>query len=267
MELIPAHAYRHAKGRRPAARRSAKLIVEYRRRLTALHTRVSEVERELSESRLRMLHTQLAPHFLFNALNTVSAQVARDPQTTRQLIAHLGELLQCSLENLHEREIELGRELAFLGRYVEFQKVRFEDRFDVVLNVEKQVSAALVPPAILQPLVENAFRHGVLARRRKGLIRVEASRDRTRLHLAVRDDGPGLPRGWDVTSRCGGVGLLNTRERLRQLYGETNQSCAIFNQPRGGVCVELTLPFRTPRASFEVRGWRFEVPSPASDVA
>ncbi|MPZ18945.1 MAG: hypothetical protein GEV06_13670 [Luteitalea sp.] len=301
MELIQAHPYRHAIGRRPAlarARRStqpsrrwillagvstlivgaASLLtfargapfsahaswyawallvslilwviaamqraVEYRRHLTALHTRASEVERELSESRLRLLQMQLHPHFLFNALNTVSAHAEHDARTTRLLIEHLGELLQCSLENLHEREIELGRELTFLARYVEFQKIRFEDRFDVVLNVDDQASAALVPPVILQPLVENAIRHGVLVRGRKGVIRVEAWRDDRQLHLSVRDDGPGLPRGWDLTSR-GGIGLLNTRERLRQLYGETNQSCAIFNQPEGGVSVELTLPFRS----------------------
>lgn len=216
---------------------------DYYNHLKQRQLETAELERLLAESRLDALRTQLHPHFLFNALNAISAHVERDPRTARRMLEHLGELLRMSLDHSEDQEIPLEQELAFLERYLAIQKVRFEDRLDVRMEVDPEVFHALVPTFVLQPLVENAIRHGVAPRTSKVSIQVVAWREDGRLHLRVQDDGPGLPAGWKITANQG-VGLSNTRERLRRLYGESDHSFEIASEPGAGVRVDLSFPFR-----------------------
>jgi LytS/YehU family sensor histidine kinase len=215
------------------------LAFDYQDHLKDRRLRNAELERLLSESRLQTLRAQLHPHFLFNTLNAISAHVERDPRVARRMIEQLGELLRLSLDHAEDPEIPLERELAFLDRYLELQKVRFEDRLDTVMNVDPGVLDALVPAFILQPLVENSIVHGVAASLRPSVISLDAWREGGRLRLRVQDDGPGLPAGWRT-----GLGISNTRERLHRLYGDDGQSFDISGPAGAGVRVDIAIPFR-----------------------
>jgi two-component system LytT family sensor kinase len=204
--------------------------------------RTATLERLLSDARLNTLRAQLHPHFLFNSLNTISAHIESNPRAARLMLEHMGDLLRMSLEYHEAQEIPLDQELAFLEKYLELQKMRFEDRLEVKICVDSSALGAFVPTFILQPLVENAVRYGIASRHEKGMIEVEASRSNGSLHLIVRDDGPGLPMGWTL-SKSAGIGLSNTRERLAGLYGKGQQGLEVRNAPDGGVRVELTMPF------------------------
>ncbi len=205
--------------------------------------RTAELERLLAEARLSALRAQLHPHFLFNALNAISAHIERNPRTARRMLEQLGELLRLSLEHSDDPEIPLERELAFLDRYLAIQKARFEDRLEVTIRVDPDTLHALVPTFVLEPLVENAIRYGVAPRSSPGTIEVSAWREDRRLHLRVRDDGPGLPAGWRLPDNQG-VGIANTRERLRRLYGDGQHRFEIVSEPGTGVRVDLSFPFR-----------------------
>jgi LytS/YehU family sensor histidine kinase len=151
-----------------------------------------------------------------------------------------------SLEHSEEQEIPTEREVAFLERYFDLQRARFEDRLEVVINVDHDVREALAPTLILQPLAENAIRHGISARTGRTLVEVRGWRDNGTLRLQVKDDGPGLPPGWDPETDVG-VGLSNTRERLRRLYGDSH-SFEITGKPGAGVRVEIGLPYHEATA-------------------
>jgi two-component system, LytTR family, sensor kinase len=219
------------------------IALDYQRHLKDRELKNSELERLLSDARLAALRAQLQPHFLFNALHAVSAYVESRPHTARLMIEQLADLLRLSLDHTSEQEIPLRRELAFVERYLQLQAVRFEGRLTVSLAPSPDVLDALVPPFILQPLVENAIRHGTTQSVHGGSIRVDARHDNGRVHLSVTDNGPGLPEGWAFESHAG-IGLSNTLERLRQLYGGDQQAFAIGGAPGGGVRVDLLLPYR-----------------------
>lgn len=204
--------------------------------------RAAELERLLSESRLENLRAQLHPHFLFNALNAISAYVDCDARTAHRMLEKLGELLRMSLEHADGQEVPLERELAFVERYLELQRARFEDRLEVAMKIDPEVRGALVPAFLLQPFVENAIRHGISARPDPGMVELSAWRENGHLRLRVRDDGPGLPAALDPRKPAG-VGIANTRERLRNLYGDNSQRIEIHSEPGRGVRVEISLPF------------------------
>jgi two-component system, LytTR family, sensor kinase len=225
-----------------------------------------ELEKLLAESRFDTLRQRLHPHVLFNALNAISAHVETDPRQARWILEQFGSMLRLSLEHDREPEIPLERELAYVECYLDLQRVRFEDRFEVITKVAPDVLDAYVPSFILQPLVENALRHGVLTRSSPGQILIEAKRENGSLRLSVRDDGPGLPENWDAEGNSG-VGLNNTRERLHRLYGK-DQSLDIAAAPGSGVHVALTLPFRKTRGlrggsgeSHHESAWHSAVPA------
>jgi signal transduction histidine kinase len=223
---------------------------EYQDQVRNRTVRTAELERLLAQSRLDTLRTQLHPHFLFNALNAISANVESAPRTARWMLEQLGDLLRLALDHAEDQVIPLQRELAFVDRYMKLQKVRYEDRLDVVLDVDPLALQALVPTFILQPLLENAIRHGIATRSTPGQIEIQAWCEEEALHLSVRDDGPGLPANWDL-ERGAGVGLSNTRERLRRLYGE-RQSFRISGAVGAGVQVDLRFPLQ--RAQPEPHG-------------
>ena len=207
--------------------------------------REARLEGQLAEARLDALRRQLDPHFLFNTLNTVSALVERDPRGVRRMISRLSELLRHSFEGGGEPEVTLRDELVMLTRYIEIMQVRFQGRLTVETDIADDARDALVPTMILQPLVENAIKHGIERITGPGLIEISAVVERNgaapELVLRVRDNGPGTG---DVSPNAGrqGVGIGNSAARLAQLYG-TAQRLTLSADARGGAVAEIRLPF------------------------
>jgi two-component system LytT family sensor kinase len=206
----------------------------------ALHS--AQLETHLAEARLRALQSQLNPHFLFNTFNTFSALTETDPKSARRMMARLGALLRSSLDHAGRQEVRLDEELNFLEDYLTIERLRFEDRLTVDVRVEDGARDALVPSFVLQPLVENAIRHGTGALLRSGQVHVTAQRLADRVILEVKDDGIGLPVEWRLEDHAG-VGLSNIQRRLKELYG-SNHTFIIAGRAEGGVRVEIALPFQ-----------------------
>lgn len=205
--------------------------------------KTARLEVLFADARLATLRSQLHPHFLFNSLNAISAYIETAPRVAIQMLAQLSDLLRMSLQHHEAQEIAIRDEFTFLKKYLGLQQLRFEDRLEIDIRMDPAVAAALVPTFILQPLVENAILHGIAVRNEKGLIEVNAWRDKSDLCICVRDDGPGLPAGWTMQNGSG-TGLKNTQDRLETLYGKTGrQRLDIRNQPDRGVLVTLCLPF------------------------
>ncbi len=200
----------------------------------------TELERRLVESQLQSLRAQLHPHFLFNALNTISAMTETDPPRARRLMAQLGDLLRASLRHTAQPLVALADELTFLDDFLAIECARFEGRLHVAVHANEDLLAASVPSFLLQPLVENAIRHGVAPRLSGGRIDVAATADPRTLTLRVRDDGVGLPAGWTF-ERHAGVGLRNITARLGHLYGD-RAGLAVTPIDGGGVEVRIDLP-------------------------
>lgn len=206
-----------------------------------LQAHAANLQAQLADARLAALRTQLDPHFLFNTLHAVSALVERDPKGVRRMIARLSELLRTTLD-AQEPEVTLEQELAFLARYLEIMQIRFQGRLEVETRVAPDVANALVPNLILQPLVENAIKHGIEKLDGRGRIEIDAFREGERVRLIVRNDGPGFSQ--DEALAAEGVGLRNTRARLAQLYA-SGQSLALRPSERGGVVAEISVPYHT----------------------
>jgi signal transduction histidine kinase len=216
---------------------------QYYERYVNSELRLERLEHSFSEARLNALRMQLDPHFLFNALNTISSHVERDPKLTRRMIEHLGDLLRMSLESKDRQEVPLTEELAFLGHYLEIQKIRFGDQLRVVMDVGPEVRYAAVPSMIIQPLVENAIRHGISRRASGGTVTVKAKADDSRLEIRVLDDGVGLPLGWSL-EMSKGLGLSITRQRIAGLHPNGSSRFEVRNRAEGGTEVEISLPLR-----------------------
>jgi signal transduction histidine kinase len=213
------------------------------RKYSEREARSRELEAQLGLARLQALRMQVQPHFLFNALNTV-AMLVRNGEGGRavQMVAGLGELLRSSLAEGAEQEVPLAAELAFVRRYLAVEEFRFPERLRVEVDVPAELLSAEVPNLILQPLVENAIRHGVAKRSSAGLVRIAARRRDGWLELSVEDDGPGLPDGLPKEAD-GGIGLRNVRARLEQLYGG-RQEFVIENVEPEGAAARLRIPLR-----------------------
>ena len=213
----------------------------YNRHLRERDRFEAELEAKLTRARLDALRMQVNPHFLFNALNTIAALVHEQPEAADRMITQLGELLRVSLDNTDAQEIPLERELGIVQRYLELEHARFGERLRVQIQADDGVTHALVPSLILQPLVENAVRHGVETRDAGAEIHVTARRLGSDLELTVRDNGPGLPQA-DQGRLREGIGLTNTRSRLAHLYG-AQQSLDLAPAPGGGLEVRLRIPY------------------------
>jgi two-component system LytT family sensor kinase len=201
--------------------------------------RLLKAEALAQDARLRALRLQLNPHFLFNALNGISTLIAEERNDeANRMVQQLSEFLRTTLEQPDRNEIPLFEEIAFARRYLEIEKVRFGERLQISIEVDSSAEQALVPPMILQPLVENAVRHAVLPRENGGSIVIRAAQKNGALELSVKDDGPGLA----AASVRTGIGLTNTRERLRELYGES--SGLRLDEEDGGTLVSIQLPYR-----------------------
>jgi signal transduction histidine kinase len=202
--------------------------------------RESQLETHLVEAQLEALQRQLQPHFLFNTLNTISALMHRNVDAADNMIAKLSDLLRMSLQTVGVQEVPLKQELDFLSKYLEIEQTRFRDRLTVVFDVQPDTLDALVPNLVLQPLVENAIKHGIGPRPTPGQVEIRSRRAGSLLEMEVRDNGVGLSAA-RLTDFNRGVGLANTRSRLQHLYGSSHRF--EFRQPPGGgLSVLIAIP-------------------------
>jgi LytS/YehU family sensor histidine kinase len=205
--------------------------------------RTAHLETQLAQAQIQALQAQIHPHFLFNALNTISSVIYEDVHAADTMIARLSDFLRHSLNASSAQEVTLQEELNFLNLYLDVMRPRFEERLNVAFDVEPGLDNALTPKLILQPLVENSVKHA--ADPDSGAIRiaVRARRENGHLSLQIEDDGPGLSTAAQSITK-NGIGLSNTAERLKRLYGQ-NQEFTIAAADRGGVLVSLKLPYHT----------------------
>jgi len=215
----------------------------YFQRYLSSELRMERLERSFSEARLNALRMQLDPHFLFNALNTISSQVERDPRLARQMIEHLGDLLRLSLESKDRHEVLLMEELAFLDLYLAIQRIRFGDRLRIAMEIAPEVKYASVPCLVLQPLVENAIRHGLSPRATGGTVTVSAQKLEDQLEIRVADDGAGLPPAWTL-QKSAGLGLSVTSERIIGLHPNGASRFSVHRLESGGTEAIIVLPLR-----------------------
>jgi two-component system LytT family sensor kinase len=216
-------------------------VLDSRARLAFRETEAARLNEQLVIAQLHALRQQIEPHFLFNTLNSVAGLVREGRNDSAVImIAGLSDLLRRMLDDSTRQQVPLQEEMAFAQKYLDIQKVRFIDRLQVDVDVPRELNLAQVPSLILQPMVENAIKHGIAKRAKGGAIRIAASRSSGMLTLSVFNDGPSLPANWETT--CPGIGISNVRTRLQTLYGN---ACDIRmrNQSSGGVEVSVSLPF------------------------
>lgn len=216
--------------------------VDYYRQARAREVRAARLETRLLSSQLQALQQQLHPHFLFNTLHAISTLVHRDPDKADLMIERLSDLLRITLRKVDVQEVELAEELEYLRAYLDIEQVHFGPRLRIEYRIDAAALDALVPTLIMQPIVENAIRHGLEPLVRPGTLTIEAEADGSMLVLRVRDDGIGFAKTF---TRRDGVGLANTRSRLDRLYGEA-AALTMREQAAGGVRVDVTIPLRKP---------------------
>lgn len=221
-------------------------VVDYYRHFQVEQLKSSELKAALATSQLNALKMQIHPHFLFNTLNSISALMHEDVKAADKMVARLGDFLRMTLENSGDREVSLKQEMDFVRRYLEIESVRFQDRLVVKMNIEPETLAARVPNLILQPIVENAIKHGISRQTDAGSLIISSERQGDRLQIRVEDSGPGLKpsNGNRKGSESVGIGLANTRARLAHLYKE-NYRFEIKNAVPHGLIVTLEIPFET----------------------
>jgi signal transduction histidine kinase len=216
--------------------------VEYYRMYQDREIHAGRLQAQLAQAQLDALRMQLHPHFLFNTLNSVAVLMQTDVQAAKHTLVCLSHLLRGALQASKGHEVALREEIALLKSYLEIERTRFQDRLTTRVTVDPETLDAQVPFFILQPLVENAIRHGDA-----GSVEVTASRENGRVKLEVRDDGPGLRDG--APERAGGgIGLANTRARLEKLYGPSH-TFELRNAAAGGAVAAVTIPFRVREAA------------------
>lgn len=214
-------------------------VLEYYRKYRERERRALQLETKLAQAELDALKMQLHPHFLFNTLNSISVLMGEDVDAARHMLTRLSDLLRTSLDSAGRHEIMLKEELDFLASYLEIEKIRFHDRLTVQMDIDPATLPAQVPSFILQPLVENAIRHGIAPRAAPGAIEISSVRDNGFVRLQISDNGAGLR-----TPNREGIGLANTRARLEQIYGQ-GHGFDIGQPTDGGFRVTIRIPFKT----------------------
>ena len=216
-------------------------MLDSRERLALQRTQTAKLNEQLSKAQLSALRRQIEPHFLFNTLNAIAGLVREkrnDDAVT--MIAGLSDFLRRVIQDSDRQQVPLIEELEFAQKYLDIQKVRFADRLQVSVDVPGELFPAQVPSLILQPMVENAVKHGIAARVQGGTIRIAAFRCNGRITLSVHNDGPSLPLGWEKTHS--GIGISNVRTRLQSLYGDKFEM-SLQNEDAGGVKALVSIPF------------------------
>lgn len=219
--------------------------LSYYRRYRESQLRTFQLEAQLSKAQLEALKMQLQPHFLFNTLHSISALLSQDTEAARRMITRLGDFLRMTLENSGSEEVTLQQEMEFLSCYLAIERIRFQDRLTTRMDIPNDTLNAKVPNLILQPIVENAIRHGIAPRSTPGLIEIEARQLNGLIRIQVRDNGPGLSEHRMTENPCNsGLGLANTEKRLESLYGQQHV-LDLRNNPNGGFVVTMEIPFHT----------------------
>jgi two-component system LytT family sensor kinase len=213
--------------------------LERERETARLALETAQLETKLAEARLDALKMQLHPHFLFNTLNSISVLMLEDVPAANKMLVRLSELLRVALKSESVREVSLEAELEFLRGYLEIEQTRFQDRLTVEFAIEKETLDARIPNLILQPIVENAIRHGIALRAEAGKILIESRRKNGFVELIVSDNGAGSRNS---SANLNGIGLKNTRERLEKLYGK-HQEFEIISGASGGWQVKIKIPY------------------------
>jgi sensor histidine kinase YesM len=218
--------------------------VDAREALRARESRENQLETQLALAQFHALRAQLHPHFLFNALNAISSLIHTDPARADRMLARVSELLRIAIDTAVKPEIPLADEVEFAKRYLEIERMRYGDRLDVRLDIASETTHALVPNMLLQPLIENAVRHGVAPHSAPGRVEVRSARVGNELSIVVSDTGDGFdPDDATDARETPGVGISTTRARLQTLYGSAQQ-LAFANVP-GGFETRISLPFRS----------------------
>lgn len=215
--------------------------VDYYQKYHERTVQALELEKHLTEARLQSLLRQLKPHFLFNTLNGIASLMHTDVKAADKMLVRLSELLRLTMTQTGRPLVSLRDELAFLERYLAIESLRFRDRLSVQFEIQPGIDTAEIPNLLLQPLVENAIRHGIEPHVRPGKIDVRAERHEGRLVLEVRDTGKGIPPGGPGRE---GIGISNTKARLQEIYGP-DQRFVLANLPEGGLCARVEIPFRS----------------------
>lgn len=213
----------------------------YYRGLREGETKSAQLATQLAQAQLQALKMQIHPHFLFNTLNSIAALLHKDVEAADRMIARLGDFLRLTLKSSDAQTTNFGLELEFLRCYLDIERTRFQDRLIVEVDVEPQALEVTVPNLILQPIVENAIRHGIARQTNSGRITIRAFKKRERLVMQVEDNGPGLSTNGNSNRPSEGIGLNNTRARLQQFYGDDYQ-LEIANSSGQGVIVTLEVP-------------------------
>jgi len=217
--------------------------LKFYRLLQEAQQRSVKAESMAHEAQLRMLRYQLNPHFLFNTLNAISTLILeQNTSVANQMVSKLSNFLRYSLDKDPMQKVDLDHEISTMKLYLEIEQVRFEDRLKVVINVTDEASKALVPSLILQPLVENAIKYAIASRIEGGTITINAKKYAGDLLIEVIDDGPGIDIKPGEVPAFGGVGIVNTRERLAELYGASH-SCKFLPSLPHGLQIEIRLPY------------------------
>ena len=216
-------------------------VVSYYQRFRQRELRTSQLQTQLAKAHLQALKSQLQPHFLFNTMHSISALMLTDVQAADRMMTRLSDLLRMTLDAEGTQVTTLGRELEFVNCYLEIEKIRFEERLNVVLDIAPETLDAQVPQLLLQPLVDNAVKHGISKLPSAGEIRITAQTQNGDLQLEISDNGPGF--GKPGSFQRNGLGLRVTRERLESLYGQ-DQSMELLSPPEGGGTVRVCIPFR-----------------------
>ena len=212
----------------------------YHRRFREREVRAAQLEAQLALAQVQALKMQVHPHFLFNTLHAITVLIREDPSAATRVVTRLGDLLRLTLSRATTAEVSFRRELEILTLYLEIERTRFQDRLEIAYDVQPATLGALVPDLILQPLVENAIRHGVSPNAGTGRIEVRSRRDGEWLDLEIRDNGAGLVDGVPVRE---GIGLTTTKARLERLYGD-RQVLVLENLPGGGCVARIRMPFQ-----------------------
>ena len=220
--------------------------IGYYRESQARALTAARLETSLMEARLKTLEAELHPHFLFNTLHAISTLIHADPESADRMISRLSDLLRLTFDRSGAAAIPLKDELEFLQKYLEIEQIRFRDRLSVRFEIDPETLDAEVPRMFLQPLVENAIKHGIAPRSGQGLVQVTAERRNASIWIEVRDNGVGLT-STARASFTSGVGLSNTRARLECLYGEGHR--LDFTEAQGGLAVQVMIPESPPHSS------------------
>jgi two-component system, LytTR family, sensor kinase len=216
------------------------LSISYYRRFKNKELRASQLATELAHAQLQALKNQLQPHFLFNTMNSISALMFTDVQAADKMMSRLSDFLRMTLDSEATQETTLGTELEFVDGYLQIEKIRFGDRLSLTEEIDPATLDARVPHLLLQPIVENAIRHGISHNCGEGRIHIVSRHDNQYLYLAISDNGPGFSASGNG-DRGDGIGLTTTRKRLQALYGEAQQ-VEIHNAPSSGVEVCVRIP-------------------------